>query len=43
MLNRLLKEMAMLDSAVLCRICGQAVHRHDHLGLSESVCGTCRD
>ena len=42
MLDRLFKAMAMLDNGVLCRSCGEAVHRHDHVGLSESVCRNCR-
>ena len=42
MLNRLFKAMAMLQEGIACRNCGEGVGRHDHFGLSESICANCR-
>jgi hypothetical protein len=42
MLNKLLRAFVMQHSGVDCRRCGGSVGRHDHLGLSESVCVHCR-
>jgi hypothetical protein len=42
MLNKLFRAFAMQHSGVDCRRCGSSVGRHDHLGLSESVCSNCR-
>ena len=35
---RLFRAMAMLDSGIVCRTCGEGVARKDELGMSESVC-----
>ena len=42
MLNRLFKAMAMLQEGIACRNCGEGIGRHDHVGLSESICRSCR-
>ena len=39
---RLFRAMAMLDSGIVCRTCGEGVARKDELGMSESVCAACR-
>jgi formylmethanofuran dehydrogenase subunit E len=42
MLNRLFKAMAMIQEGISCRRCGEGISRHDHFGLSESTCRSCR-
>jgi hypothetical protein len=42
MIYRLFRAMAMLDSGIVCRACGNDVARKDELGMSESVCAGCR-
>lgn len=42
MIYRLFRAMAMLDSGIVCRACGDGVARRDELGISESVCTACR-
>jgi hypothetical protein len=43
MLTKLFRAMAMLDSGLSCRSCGQGIKRDDEFGLSEGVCEPCRD
>jgi hypothetical protein len=43
MINKLLGAIAMLDSGLPCRTCGQGIERGDEFGLSEGVCAPCRD
>jgi hypothetical protein len=42
MLYKLFRAFAMQHSGVDCRRCGGSVGRHDHFGLSEGVCRSCR-
>lgn len=42
MIYRLLRAMAMLESGIVCRACGNGVARKDELGISEAVCSACR-
>jgi hypothetical protein len=42
MIYRLFRAMAMLDSGIVCRSCGNDVARKDELGISEAVCASCR-
>jgi formylmethanofuran dehydrogenase subunit E len=42
MLNKLLRAFVLQHAGVDCRRCGESVGRHDHLGLAESVCSSCR-
>jgi hypothetical protein len=42
MVYRLFRAIAMLDSGVICRVCGDGVSRRDQFGISESVCTACR-
>jgi hypothetical protein len=43
MFNRFLRAIAMLDSGLPCRTCGEGIKRDDEFGLSEGVCAPCRD
>jgi hypothetical protein len=43
MIYKLFRAMALLDSAVQCRTCGQGIERKDEFGLAEGVCEPCRD
>jgi hypothetical protein len=43
MIHRLLRVIAMLDSGIPCRTCGQGIQREDEFGRSEGVCAPCRD
>ena len=42
MIYKLFRAMAMLDSGIFCRRCGEPVARRDEFGASEGVCATCR-
>jgi hypothetical protein len=42
MLPKLFRAFALQHSGVDCRRCGGSVGRRDYLGLSESVCSSCR-
>jgi hypothetical protein len=43
MITKLFRVIAMLDSGLPCRTCGQGIARGDEFGLSEGVCAPCRD
>lgn len=43
MINKFFRAIAMLDSGLPCRTCGQGIARDDEFGLSEGVCAPCRD
>jgi hypothetical protein len=42
MIYKLFRAMALLDSGVPCRRCGEGIERDDEFGLAEGVCSPCR-
>jgi hypothetical protein len=40
---KLLRALAGFETGRECRVCGDAISRKDDFGLSEGVCGPCRD
>jgi hypothetical protein len=36
------RSLAGVESGRWCRRCDEPIHRHDHFGRSEGICGPCR-
>jgi hypothetical protein len=43
MLYRIFRAIALQHAGVECRRCRESIHRSDQFGLSEGVCGACRN